>query len=110
MRVTTQYDENFRIDAVALVRKGGRSINVIARDLGVNHWTLRGWCRREAMAKRKKAARAAPTPEPSGKEDARQKLKRLERENEKLRKENESLRTDREILKKAAAFFAKESE
>jgi transposase len=110
MRVTTQYDENFRIDAVELVRKESRTINAVARDLGVNHWTLRGWCKRDAMAKRKKAARAAPAPEPSGREDAAQKLRRLERENEKLRRENESLRTDREILKKAAAFFAKESE
>jgi transposase len=35
---------------------------------------------------------------------------RLEREVQTLRKENDSLRMDREILKKAAAFFAKESE
>jgi transposase len=60
------------------------------------------------MAKRKKAPKTAP--QPAGVEDADQKLKRLERENERLRKENDSLRMDREILKKAAAFFAKESE
>jgi transposase-like protein len=34
----------------------------------------------------------------------------LERENAALQKENDTLRMDREILKKAAAFFAKESE
>ena len=110
MCVTTQYDENFRIDAVELVRKGSRSIKAVARDLGVNHWTLRGWCKKDAMAKRRKAVRTAPAPEPSGVESEEQKLKRLERENEKLRKENDTLRMDREILKKAAAFFAKESE
>jgi transposase-like protein len=71
---------------------------------------LRGWCKRDAMAKRKKAARTAPASESNGSEDAQQKLRRLERENEKLRRENETLRMDREILKKAAAFFAKESE
>jgi transposase-like protein len=43
-------------------------------------------------------------------ETKEQRMARLERENERLRKENESLRTDREILKKAAAFFAKENE
>ena len=110
MRVTTQCDEDFRIDAVELVRKGSRSLRAVARDLGVNHWTLRGWCKKDAMAKRRKAARTAPAPEPSGAESKEQKLKRLERENEKLRKENDTLRMDREILKKAAAFFAKESE
>jgi transposase len=59
------------------------------------------------MARRKKApidvaGGANETPE--------QRVARLERELDRLRKENESLKTDREILKKAAAFFAKESE
>jgi transposase len=69
MRVTTQYDENFRIDAVELARKGTRSINAVARDLGVNHWTLRGWCKEDAMAKRKQAPPTAP--EPSGRTKSR---------------------------------------
>jgi hypothetical protein len=38
------------------------------------------------------------------------KLGRLERENAALRKQIDALQMDREILKKAAAFFAKESE
>jgi transposase len=109
MRVTKQYDEDFKADALQLLERGGRTISQVARDLGVSHWTLRGWCRRASMSKRrKKGALAALNPAAS--ESAEQKLKRLERENERLKKENESLRTDREILKKAAAFFAKESE
>lgn len=108
MRVRNEYDENFRTDALNLIRRGDRSINQVARDLGVNHWTLRSWCKNDAMAKRKKKAQAAG--QPTAAEDAEQKLKRLERENARLQKENESLRMDREILKKAAAFFAKESE
>jgi transposase-like protein len=43
-------------------------------------------------------------------ESSEAKLVRLERENQVLRKENDQLRMDREILKKAAAFFAKEKE
>jgi len=42
-------------------------------------------------------------------ETLQQKLARLEQENAALRKENEELRTDRDILKKAAAFFVRES-
>lgn len=107
MPVYPTYTREFRSDALNLVRKGEKSISEIARDLGMSHWVLRRWCKRDPMAKRKKppidvAGGANETPE--------QRITRLERENDRLRKENESLKTDREILKKAAAFFAKESE
>jgi transposase len=109
MRVTKQYDEDFKADALNLVQQGGRTISQVARDLGVSHWTLRGWCKSSQMAKRQKKGLPAAL-KPAAGESAEQKLKRLERENERLKKENDTLRTDREILKKAAAFFAKESE
>lgn len=107
MPVYDTYTKEFQADALTLVQKGEKSISQIARDLGMSHWVLRRWCNRNPMVKRKKnpidvADGANETPE--------QKIKRLERELEKLKKENNSLRTDREILKKAAAFFAKESE
>jgi transposase len=107
MPVYPTYTREFRADALNLVRKGEKSISEIARDLGVSHWVLRRWCKSDPMARRKKAAidvagGANETPE--------QRIARLERELDRLRKENESLKTDREILKKAAAFFAKESE
>ena len=109
MRVTSQYTEEFKIDALRLVRRGDRSIAQVARDLGVSHWTLRGWLKSENMAKRrKKASPPAIVANPTAL-SPQERLERLERENEKLRKENDSLRTDRAILKKAAAFFAKES-
>ena len=110
MRATNQYTEEFKSDALNLIRRGDRSIAQVARDLGVSHWTLRGWVKSESMAKRRKKASAkAPAANPTA-ESPQQRLERLERENERLRKENDSLRTDRAILKKAAAFFAKESE
>ena len=62
------------------------------------------------MAKRKKKGLAKAAAVDPTNESPQQRLERLERENERLRRENDSLRTDREILKKAAAFFAKESE
>jgi transposase len=63
------------------------------------------------MAKKPKVAKKAP-PLPSAPKDetAEHRAARLERENARLRKEIDQLRMDREILKKAAAFFAKESE
>jgi transposase len=109
MRVRNPHDENFKADALNLVGRGERTINQVAEDLGVNHWTLRGWCRQAGMSKRQKKVLPAAL-RPASVESPEQKLKRLERENERLKKENESLRMDREILKKAAAFFVKESE
>jgi len=109
MRVARKYTEEFKADTLNLIRRGDRPLAQIARDLGVSHWTLRTWVQNEQMAKRKKKGpgqvEAAPTTE-----SPERRLERLERENERLRRENDSLRTDREILKKAAAFFAKESE
>ena len=93
-----------------LIRRGDRSIAQVARDLGVSHWTLRGWVQSAHMAKRLKKGSGKATPADPATESPQQRIERLERENERLRKENDSLRTDRSILKKAAAFFAKESE
>ena len=59
------------------------------------------------MAKRTKKPASA---KPLEAESPDERIARLERENERLQKKVESLETDREILKKAAAFFAKESE
>ena len=112
MRVKSQYSEEFKADALELIRRGDRSTNRVAEDLGVNHWTLRTWCKNDQMAKRRKkeAEKGAAAKPGSMRENPERRIERLERENERLRKENDSLRTDRAILKKAAAFFVKESE
>ncbi len=110
MRATPkQYSSDFRADAVELCFRGDRSIRQVAVYLGVNHWTLRGWYRDEQMTRSKKKLRPSTVVAPKN-ETAEQKLARLERENERLRRANAQLEMDREILKKAAAFFAKESE
>jgi len=107
MRVPDPFTKEFRSDAVKLIERGDRSIAQIARDLGINHWTLRNWCKSDPVLKKAKAAAGTSPP---ANETSQQRVARLEREIQRLRKENESLRTDREILKKAAAFFAKESD
>jgi len=90
-----------------MCERGDRTIRQVAADLGVSHWTLRDWLRRKEAAQMSKRAQPEQI---SAKETLEQKAARLEREVDRLSKENERLQMDREILKKAAAFFAKESE
>jgi transposase len=115
MRVQTQrrYDEAFKDDAVALLRRSDRTIGAVARDLGIPPSTLEYWYNADMAKKRKKQpprlGKALPVREPTA-EHPEDRIARLEREVAELRKENDSLKMDRAILKKAAAFFAKESE
>ena len=104
-----KYSEQFKADAVQLVISSGRSRRRVAEDLGINHWTLRDWYRAE-MSRRHSPTPGAPKKKAkAADETAEERLARLERENAQLRKENADLKMDREILKKAAAFFAKEN-
>jgi transposase len=92
-----QYTEEFRQAAVKQVIDGGRSIPQVARALEVPKGTLGNWVARarkgEGLIKR---APAQPVTE-------------LEAEVARLRAENARLKLEKEILKKAAAYFAKES-
>jgi transposase len=47
MRVTNEYSDDFKADALNLIRRGDRSLKQVAQDLGVNHWTLRYWVKRD---------------------------------------------------------------
>jgi transposase len=110
MRVQkNNYPDDFRLEAVQLYLRGTRSVREVAADLGINHWTLRDWVRAHNMKQSKKPPPRSTT-EASKQETPEERIARVERENVRLRRENEQLRMDREILKKAAAFFAKESE
>jgi transposase len=120
MRITQTYTDEFRADALQLVLKGNRSVMGVAADLGINHWTLREWIKNDRMRQKKKhAPKAPPGPKASGAIQsgtvtletmtAEQKLVWLEQENARLQQQVKTLQMDREILKKAAAFFAKES-
>jgi len=92
VRRRPQYSAEFRAEAVRRARSSDESLLSIARELGVSHASLRNW-----------VAAARPKPETPLSDDERSELK-------KLRKENRELRMEREILKKATAFFAKQSE
>jgi transposase len=86
------YSSEFRAEAVRRVRNSDESLRSIALDLGIAPASLQAWVNASRPA--------AETPIT---EDERSELRRL-------RKENRELRMEREILKKATAFFAKQSE
>ena len=88
------YPPEFKAEAVRLVGSGDRSLSRIAKDLGVADQTLRNWVRHAEID-----------------DDVRDALAPNERaELRQLRREVRTLRQEREILKKAAAFFARESD
>jgi transposase len=86
------------------------SYRQLSDELGVNQHTLRAWYKADEMAKKKrKRAHVGQDGRPA-EETADQRAARLESENARLLKKVAQLEEDRAILKKAAAFFAKESE
>jgi transposase-like protein len=104
------YTPEFRDEAVNLLRTTDRNLREVSESLGISVFSLRAWYKKSEMAKRSKKNKPPPRPSVLGEETEAQKVARLERENAALRKEVDTLRMDREILKKAAAFFAKENE
>ena len=93
-RPRRRFDDDFKAQAVRLVLDEGKSVGAVARDLDLTETALRDWVKR---------SRADRTHGRTG-------LTTVERDElARLRKENRVLREEREILKKAAAFFAKQS-
>jgi len=90
-----RFSEEFKRDAVRLVGEEGYTFKAAAAAVGVSDQSLRAW-----------HAKYAPPPEPCG-EDAT--LAELREENQRLRKQLRRAELEREILKKATAYFAKES-
>jgi transposase len=94
-RKRRSFNAEFKAEAVRLCQVGDRSIAKVAKDLDLTETALREWVRSAEVS-----AAAQPTEALTGAE--RDELQRLRREVKRLQME-------REILKKAAAFFAKES-
>jgi transposase len=88
------YPPEFRREAVQLAQNTERSIAQVARDLGVADQTLRNWIKQADVDAGRREGLTS---------EEREELRRL-------RRENRTLLAEREILKKAAAFFARESE
>ena len=91
------YTREFRESAVGLVLSQGLSIRVAAEDLGMPYHTLHSWVRDKRRALRKTIVKAPP----KTMVDAQARVRELEAEVRKLTLE-------KDILKKAAAYFARE--
>lgn len=87
------YDPAFRARAVELVRSTGLPKAQVARDLGINPETLRLWVKQAEIDGGQREGLTT---------DEKAELTRL-------RREVATLKEEREILKKAAAFFVRES-
>jgi transposase len=96
-RQRREFTDQFKNDAVKLVTELGYSCNEVARRLGINHSSVSRWVR---------DYRKQSQPPSKGSIS----LEELANENRRLKKENKRLFMEREILKKAAAFFANESD
>ena len=93
-RTPQTYSPEFKASAAKLVTSEGRSQSQVAKDLGISGSMIGRWVA--------DARRGGPRPPPP--------LSAVEREElDRLRREIRILKMEREILKKAAAFFAKEN-
>jgi transposase len=92
-----KYTAEFREAAVRQVLDGGRSVPQVARSLEMSAKTLANWV---ARARRGQPLLKRPPTRP---------VDDLQAELARLRQENARLKLEREILKKAAAYFARES-
>lgn len=94
-RKRRKFSDEFKREAVRLVRQGDGSVSRVARELDVTVSALRQWVKQDEIDRGKGPPEALTTQE-------REELR-------KLRRRVRMLEEEREILKKAAAFFAKES-
>ena len=95
-RKRRRFSAEFKKEAVGLITEQGYTVAEAARNLGVHATVLGRW-------KREHEAEGDDSGDLSSKASVRIEMRRL-------REENKRLRMEREILKKAAAFFAKESD
>src|SRR6516164_9777935 len=95
-RTRRSYTAEFKTEAVKLVTEQGYSVAEAARSLGIGPTLLRSW----KQTLQSKGADAFP---------GQGKLPAVEDQLRRLRAENQRLRAERDILKKAAAYFAREA-
>jgi len=94
-RTRRKFSDEYKTETVRLIQSSGKSLGQMALELGIGETALRRWLAQAEVETGRGHVGA---------------LTRSERaELVELRRENQRLRMEREILKKATAFFAKES-
>jgi transposase len=96
MGIRRTFSREFKLEAVRLVNERGVAVTQAARDLGLHENVLRKWVR-ELVA------------DPQQAFPGQGHMKPEQAEIERLKKEVAKLKMERDILKKAAAYFARES-
>jgi transposase len=91
-----KFSREFKFEAVKLVRDRGVSVAQAARDLEVHENVLRKWVRDHEV-------------DPGSAFPGHGVMRPEQQELERLRRENAKLKAERDILKKAAAYFARDS-
>jgi len=91
-----RFGREFKLEAVKLVRERGVPVVQAARDLDVHENVLRKWVKEFAA-------------DPQQAFPGQGQMKPEQLEIERLRREVQKLKAERDILKKAAAYFAKEA-
>ena len=99
-RPRRKFSDEYKAGVVQLILEGQRPVRQVARELGLSGTAVARWVKAEE-ARRGIAGPPPPPPAPLSM-DERAELERL-------RRRVRELETDKAILKKAAAFFAKES-
>lgn len=89
-----RFTEEYKAEAVRLLRESGRPLTQVARELGLTPSALDRWARQHKKAEQQGTTSAG--------------LKAEREELQRLRRENETLRQERDFLRSAAAYFAKE--
>jgi transposase len=89
-----KYSKEFKLQAARMVTEQGYSYEQAAKRLGATGWSIRNWVQ--------KFRQTGELPDKSETQPKADELRQLRRENARLKMDND-------ILKKAAAYFAKES-
>ncbi len=96
MEKRRKFTREFKLEAVRLIRERGVAVKQAARDLNVHENVLRKWVKEFGV-------------DPQHAFPGHGQMKPEQLEIERLRREVQKLKAERDILKKAAAYFAKES-
>jgi transposase-like protein len=93
--VPTSYPKEFRRDVIAVARQGDQSLAKVARSFGISESCLSRWLK---IADREDGITAASTSSPTDDPEKRE-----------LRRRNKQLEQENEILRRATAYFARDT-